>query len=350
MLDPDDIEVVEFDADERPMLQVVVDAEEEFDWDQPFSRTAQSVSSIRQQHQAHYTFDRYGVVPTYVVDYPVASQSDGYGLLKELLVAGKCEIRAQLHPWVNPPYDEQINQRNSYPGNLPAALEEEKLKRLTGAIEQSFGFRPTVYKAGRYGVGPNTAEILVRLGYQIDTSVLPARDLRPKSGPDFRRCTARPYWFGPGRRLLELPLTAGVIGAWSRSHPGLYPIVASPLGEAVRLTAVLARLKLLDRITLTPEGISIDEAKRLTRVLLADGHRVFNASYHSPSLVPGFTPHVRDTGDFYRLLAWLEQYLAFFTAELGGRVMTAGAIRELALRRKPDRAISAERTLIGDSI
>ena len=222
MLDPDHIEVVEFDADERPMLQIVVDAEEEFDWDQPFSRTSNSVSSIRQQDQAHYTFDRYGVVPTYVVDYPVASQADGYGLLRELLAAGKCEIGAQLHPWVNPPYDEQISERNSYPGNLPAALEEEKLKRLTGAIERSFGIRPTVYKAGRYGVGPNTAEILVRLGYEIDTSVLPARDLRRKGGPDFRRCTARPYWFGPGRRLLELPLTAGVIGAWSRSDLALH--------------------------------------------------------------------------------------------------------------------------------
>ena len=336
MLDPDDIEEVAFAAGERPMLQIVVDAEEEFDWNQPFSRTSKSVSSIRQQGQAHYTFDRYGVVPTYVVDYPVASQRDGYGLLKEMLADGKCEIGAQLHPWVNPPHDEPIGERNSYPGNLPAALEEEKLKRLTGAIEESFGVRPTVYRAGRYGIGPNTAEILARLGYQIDTSVLPARDLSRKSGPDFSHCTARPYWFGPDRRLLELPLTAGVIGAWAHTRPGLYPIVASPLGEAVRLTAILARLKLLDRITLTPEGVSIDEAKRLTRELLADGHRVFSVSYHSPSLVPGFTPYVRDTGDFYRLLGWLEKYLAFFTSELGGRVMTARTIRDVALRQKPE--------------
>ena len=131
-------------------------------------------------------------------------------------------------------------------------------------------------------------------------------------------------------------LFRSVIGAWARTRPGLYPIVASPLGEAVRLTAILARLKLLDRITLTPEGVSIDEAKRLTRELLADGHRVFSVSYHSPSLVPGFTPYVRDTGDFYRLLGWLEKYLAFFTGELGGRVMTARAIRDVALRQKPE--------------
>ncbi len=325
------------DEDERPMVQIIVDAEEEFDWAKPFSRASKSVSSIQQQGQAHYTFERYGVVPTYVVDYPVASQPEGYGLLKDMLVDGKCEIGAQLHPWVNPPHDEIICERNSYPGNLPHALEQEKLRRLSGAIEESFGVRPTIYKAGRYGVGPNTPEILAALGFEIDTSVVPARDLRRQSGPNFAHCTARPYWFGPGHRLLELPLTAGVIGEWAESRPGLYPIIASPFGEMMRLTAVLARLNLLDRITLTPEGISIDEAKRLTRALYADGHRVFSVSYHSPSLVPGFTPYVRNTGDFYRLLGWLEEYLAFFTGELGGRAMTPRGIREVALGLKQAR-------------
>src|SRR5687768_2441407 len=54
-------------------LLIVVDTEEEFDWAQPFSREATATRSIPAQARAHEIFDRFGVVPTYVVDYPVAT-------------------------------------------------------------------------------------------------------------------------------------------------------------------------------------------------------------------------------------------------------------------------------------
>src|SRR4029077_14909777 len=130
------------------------------------------------QNRTQEIFDRYGVRPTYVVDYPVASQETGYRPLREWLDDGKCQVGAHLHPWVNPPFDEEVNARNSYPGNLPAALEKEKLRRLTEIIEANFGHRPTVYRAGRYGIGAATGAILEELGYEIDTSIVPFTDFR----------------------------------------------------------------------------------------------------------------------------------------------------------------------------
>src|SRR5690242_16087063 len=114
-----------------PSLAVVVDTEEEFDWSKPHSRVETGVDHIKHLTRAQGIFERYGVHPTYVVDFPVASQEAGYRPLREWLDDGRCEIGAHLHPWVNPPFEEEVSTRNSYPGNLPPSLEKAKLARLT---------------------------------------------------------------------------------------------------------------------------------------------------------------------------------------------------------------------------
>ncbi|HEX9802908.1 MAG TPA: glycosyltransferase, partial [Gammaproteobacteria bacterium] len=157
--------------DQPPLLLVVIDTEEEFDWRLPHSRENTSVSAIAAQGRAQEIFARHGIVPTYVVDYPVATTPAAVGILKSFSSRGACRIGAHLHPWVNPPHLEIVNATNSYPGNLPPALERAKLTALTEAIVQSFGTAPVVYKAGRYGLGPATAGILEELGYRVDVSV-----------------------------------------------------------------------------------------------------------------------------------------------------------------------------------
>src|SRR5262245_39970281 len=87
-----------------PLLSVVVDTEEQFDWSEPLSRNNTEVTAIRHVERVQHIFDRFGIRPTYVVDYPVASQVDGYLPLREIADDNRCVIGAHLHPWVNPPY------------------------------------------------------------------------------------------------------------------------------------------------------------------------------------------------------------------------------------------------------
>ena len=73
---------------------------------------------------------------------------------------------------------------------------------------------------------------------------------------------------------------------------------------------VLARSGLLQRIPLTPEGVSIAEAIAAIDRLLADGLDLLMFSFHSPTVEPGHTPYVRterDLDDFYR---WWDAILA----------------------------------------
>jgi len=328
MLRPDEWNIAAI-RDGVPTLMVLVDTEENFDWAQPLARENTSVTAIAAQHRAHRLFDRYGIVPIYVTDYPVASQDGGVRPLRELLADGKCRIGAHLHPWVNPPFDEQVGNFNSYPGNLPPALEREKLRVLGETIAENFGVRPVVYKAGRYGAGHNTADTLAALGYEIDTSVVPHTDLGANDGPDFSQCGSRPYWFGNDRRMLELPMTVGFAGALRGCGRALHTPIASTVGRRLHLPGILARLRLIDRITLTPEGITAVEHRRLTRALLAEGQRVFSFTYHSPSLQPGCTPYVRTEAELGAFLDRFERYFDFFFGEIGGRAATPEDIRAL---------------------
>jgi hypothetical protein len=234
---------------------------------------------------------------------------------------------------VNPPFEEVVTARNSFPGNLPRSLEADKLKMLSDCIGERFGRRPVIYKAGRYGVGKHTAEILEEQGYEIDLSVCPIMDYSDEGGPDFRRTTAWPYWFGKHRRLLELPLTIGFSGVLRRWGKGLHGVASYRGIRSLHAVGCLARLRLADRVWLSPEGYTSAEHQRLTRALLKDGLRIFSFTFHSPSLEPGNTPYVQSKADLEEFLARFRRFFDFFFGELGGRATNPMELkRQLAVK------------------
>jgi hypothetical protein len=130
-----------------PQLLVFIDTEEEFDWGRSFSSDARGVTAMKHQWRAQTIFDRYGVKPVYLVDYPVASQPAGYSPLREFLADGRCDIGAHLHPWVTPPAEEDVTDEHSFACNLPRDLEHRKLAILKETIERNLGVAPTIYRA-----------------------------------------------------------------------------------------------------------------------------------------------------------------------------------------------------------
>ena len=317
---------------DRPVLTIVVDTEEEFDWSKPFDRNQVGVSSIAAQPIAHErVFDKHGVVPTYVIDWPVATTPSSVAVLKKLMDEGRCEIGTHLHPWVSPPYTEDVNTFNSYAGNLPRDLEFEKLRMLTEAITNNFGRAPQVFKAGRYGVGPHTSDILAELGYTVDASVVPHTDMSQDGGPNFSSHGPDPFWFtARGARLMEQPATAAYSGVLHRQGPLLHTWLQSSTGQRLRLPGIASRLGLLERVKITPEGYTLDELKRATRCLLASGTRFVGLTYHSPSLEPGHTPYVRTKAELDRFLDTLDGYIHFFKQEMDGDIISANSYSKIS--------------------
>jgi len=307
-----------------PTLVVVVDTEEEFDWSAPFDPASIAVTNIELQPLAQEVLDAHRVVPTYVVDYPVASTPASIEVLRTFLAAGRCEIGAHLHPWVNPPTEGPIDVRHSYPGNLPADIERRKLILLTDAITRNFNLRPRVYKAGRYGIGSATPATLRELSYAVDVSVVPHTDFSSDGGPRFVNMPDSPFLIDD--QLCEIPLSVHFVGWLARFGPCLFPYLNEGAGRWLRLTGLCGRLGLLERLRLSPEGHSLNDLIRQTRAAMATGTRLFMLTYHSSSLLPRATAYVRTEADRIAFLATLDGYLRFFLDEMGGRTDTVTRI------------------------
>ena len=306
---------------------VTVDTEEEFDWTRPLTREGHGLDHVPRLAKFQQFCESEGVVPVYLVDWPIAQSAEAAEILRGPLAAGRAEIGVQLHPWVNPPFEEEVTPHNSFAGNLPRELEAAKFRNLREAIERNFEVAPAIYRAGRYGLGPNSAGILLDNGIAIDTSVRAHFDYSDGQGPDYRRHPVAPYWVDDEKRLLELPLTTVFWGMLRRQGPWIYSAIA----RAPRLRGLLARLGLLERISLTPEGIIVEEAIRGIDIALDDGLPVLVLSFHSPSLQAGHTPYVRDADDLDALYDWWRRVFAYLELR-GVKSTTVRAIMQ-AVRR-----------------
>lgn len=326
MFERDPSDFLQIPPDRPPQLIVTIDTEADFDWNGPYSRDNNRVESIAEQHRAQEIFDRCGIVPTYLVDYAVASDDRAVQILLDFKEAGRCEIGAHLNPWLTPPFHESLDQFHSYPCNLPASLERRKLECLTHRLTAQFGIPPRVYRAGRYGIGVHTGAVLEDLGYIVDMSVVPYIPFTQDGGPSFESFDNRLFWFGPTKSVLEIPVSSGYAGWLAAAGKSLFPMISGPLGLHLHLPGVLARLRFLERIRLTPEGISFVELRRLTENLLATGYRIFSLTYHSPSLAPGNTPYVQDRGELRMLIRTIESYLDYFRNKLEGKFTTPSEI------------------------
>jgi glycosyltransferase involved in cell wall biosynthesis len=324
----------EFDTppDEPPLLQVVIDTEAEFEWDKGVSTDFGEVSSIVGLERGVEVFRRHGVLPALVVDHPVATREQSARIIRRLAAEG-CEIGVHMHSWSTPPKVEPQDDWHSFSGNLGPSLERLKLAELKQRVEDLLGRPSRLFKAGRYGLGIDTAEALEALGFEIDLSICPAYDYSGMGGPDFTRFTARPGWFGPTGRLLSLPTTAGWLGRLQHRPMAVTRTTRSRRGKMLGLDRMAARLGLLYPARLSPETSSLAQMEQLTRQLHASGLRIFTLSLHSPTLQMGHTPYTRTQAEMDKLLTTIDGYLGFFRSELGGGFTAPSAILERLTER-----------------
>lgn len=315
-----------------PVLVVLVTTEEEFDWGAGFSRECVSVRSCEQLPGTHAIFREHGVRPLYACTHPVAADPRAGEILRSILASGSAELGAHLHPWVTPPFEEELTPEHSFPCNLAPDLERRKIAQLLDRLEANVGVRPKTYQAGRYGFSTQTALALGELGIDNDVSPSPGFDYSAEGGPDWSETTAQPFWHPAVPQLLVVPVTGALVGFLQKQAAWIHDLAHRwPFGT-LRMPALLARIRALERIRLSPEGHELDDLVRLTRHLLANGVSVFCFSLHSPSFLPGCTPYVQSAGDRERLLDCCRRYFDFFHGELGGRSLTPSELRQALLQ------------------
>ncbi|WP_033921660.1 polysaccharide deacetylase family protein [Sphingomonas sp. 37zxx] len=307
---PDPADRFAWPSDFGTRFAVCIDTEEEFDWDSPLSRDSCGVSAIDALPDMHRWFAARGVPLTYLVDHPVATTPSSIAVLRQLMADGVTTIGTHLHPWVTPPFDEIVSPETSFAGNLDPALEGAKLDVIGAAITQAFGVKPQIYRAGRYGLGPRSLGLLAKRGYRIDSSMRSGYCYTGQGGPDFRAIDNHAFRCGPEGAMVQLPLTTIYTGMLAGGGARLH----DALGRVPKGRGLASRLGLLDRVALTPEEMPLDAALTAIRAALDQGLTLLNFSFHSPTIVPGHTPYVRNARDLAAFYAWWEGVLALLSA------------------------------------
>lgn len=324
-------EVVHLPDDTPPILLVVIDTEEEFDWESDFDRHSTAVTAAEHIPRAQSVFEEFEIRPIYVVDFPIADNVSSAAIFSELKHSGTADVGIHLHPWVNPPHDEKVTRRHSYQGNLAAELELAKLSALRDRVVENLKVEPRIHKAGRYGFGAHTAEHLLQLGIEIDLSAAPGFDYSSDDGPDYSRIDANLYRFGPNKRLFGIPTTGGFMGPLHGLGYKVHSATALSSTAGRLAASTLSRTRLLERVMVSPEGHSLDKMVRMTRALTQRGIRVITLSFHSPTVKPGCTPYTQSSADVAQFLDKCRRYFDFFFQELKGITLTPYDIQARAL-------------------
>ncbi len=266
--------------------------------------------------------DRFSIRPSFLITYPVASSNWAIDIFSDILSRNKCEIGAHLHPWNTPPLTEVINERNSMLKNLPYELQTAKLKVLTDKIESSFGIKPQSFRAGRWGLGPDTVEALIECGYVVDSSVTPTVSWAEcGDGPEYPEVKIAPYWMsvdgsGWGKdnnsSILEVPATIG-FNRWPFDYwQKLYLQLQKGWLKSFKSAGIMHHTRLLRKIWLSPEISSANDMITLSKIMIGNGVQFLNLSFHSTTLLPGRTPFVKNNADLEDFYSRLEKLLDYW--------------------------------------
>lgn len=302
----------------KAYLVVTIDTEED-QWG--MSAEKPTLSNINSLPELQRYFDEENILPTYLVSYPVATDDFAVEILLKILLKGKCEIGAHLHPWNCPPLFEEVNEQNTMLTNLPYELQLLKIITITQCINSRFGRKPKVFRAGRWGIGKETIKALIECGYATDTSVTPFTSWECYNGPSFINAPNMPYYLDLegnvslsyshkemiDRKIYEVPVTIGFnrwpFKKWQKVH-----LTLNIFPAFLHFNGILHRSHLLRKIWLSPEIDNANNMLILTKIVLENGGKILNMNFHSNSLTPGMGPFVKNEYDLAKFRSNLKTY------------------------------------------
>jgi hypothetical protein len=338
----------------KPAFLVTIDTECDNAWARSHTVATQN-SAYLPRFQA--LCERYGVRPTYLTNWEMATCPVFQEFGRDLLARGAGEIGMHLHAWNSPPViplTEDDYLHHPYLIEYPEDQLREKVKVMTCTLEDVFGVKMVSHRAGRFSFDAVYARALVEHGYRVDCSVTPnvswkgyKGDPNGAGGTDFSAFPESAYFLDlddisrPGTSpLLEVPVT---VTAPYVSRAGR---IARAILETNRLGAKVAR-RLFPRCAwLYPRGYNRRVWPGLLRTVIEEGRDHAEFMIHSSELMPGGSPNLPTARSIETLYEAMEALFASARKDFVGytlreyferytAVQPAGAL----LRARPDRGV-----------
>jgi hypothetical protein len=298
---------------ETPFI-ITIDTEGDDLWSRPREITTRNAECLP-RFQA--LCERYRLKPVYLVNYEMAISPRFVEFGRDVIARGTAEIGMHLHAWNSPPLTPLTDDDFRYQTSLieyPDHVMREKIRYMTGLLEDTFQRKMVSHRAGRWGFDSRYAAMLVEEGYRVDCSVVPGVDWHRnagapggKGGTDYRGFPDRPYFLDtadisvPGAGpLLEVPMTVRPSPLYRRA-PIAYRLpvlrqVAHRVAPAVRWLCPVTLL----------EGANLNAMVDVARAGRDEGAAHMEFMLHSSELMPGGNEWFRTAADMDRLYEWME--------------------------------------------
>jgi hypothetical protein len=247
-------------------------------------------------------FNKYNIIPTYLLHNIVLEDAASVNILKNL--DGHCELGTHLHPEFIEPDKTVFNYAGSKQGGnccfYPSEIESAKIKNITDLFQSCFDFYPTSFRAGRWSAGPNTYKTLIDLGYKVDTSTSPHiiwKDKYRKYPVDYSSAPEQPYFVN--NQLLEVPVS--IVKRYS---------VKQIIKKMFGMESDCKRI-----IWLRPSNYDYHDFHMVYNTLKTKYTKqdliVLNMMFHNIEVIPALSPYTKTESDCTRYLYNLERFFIF---------------------------------------
>lgn len=255
--------------------------------------------------------EKYGFIPTWLTNYEMVNDQFYVEYMRDCLKRRACEIGMHLHAWNNPPefqLKKTTNQRD-YLFEYPEEVMDEKIKTLTGKLEDTFSIKMTSHRSGRWATDERYFKLLKKYGYKVDCSVTPYMNWETcvgatgKPGSDYSKCPTQPYYIYED--ILEVPVS-------------IRPIRYLAIDAIYSVKSLLHEAKWCSRIRNTwirPTKNPSFLAMKKTLDIVKEDSDYAMFMLHSSEMMPGGSPSFPNDTTIEQLYECIEKVFAYAKQE-----------------------------------
>jgi len=289
-------------------------------------------------HTLQPVLDEFSLKITYLLSPEVLANSECLKLFQSL--QDQNELGAHMHgEFIEPLANWNADKTDAFQIDFSPRVEYQKICSLTELFEKKLGFRPTSFRAGRFGLSRYTLHFLEKLGYLVDSSVTPFTWWwrRKGMGANFLGAPYQPYFPSSNdfrkrgkMKILEVPI--GIVNPFWAKWPDPILRRINPLNRA---QTILMNAFLGGRIRsfwLRPTFSTVEQMIFVTNWIVKNVKSkmpVLNMMFHSNEIMAGMSPYNQSEDEVKNFLNKLKEYFAFVFSNFKVQSVTLSEIAKL---------------------
>lgn len=250
--------------------------------------------------------EKYGFVPTYLVDWEMSYSTALVDMVKEKLPKGLLDVGMHMHAWSCPPFfqfrkEECVENGNPYITEYPEEIIEQKVENITERLKKAFSISSLIcHRSGRWCIDGDYIRILLNYGYRADCSVTPYVNWHDtygmtagSCGPDYSDSILGAYIFTPDNFLRPIS---------SRKDQDADAMLEVPVSIQKQEDGVS---------WLRPNGSNLSSMKTIVEGASDAESEYLMFMIHSSELMPFGSPNFRTEFEIERLYQQIEALFSY---------------------------------------